>query len=96
MERPPLSMGHNAVTGLHVLFAVVFGVFGLIDTSGGDGFADLARFALLLMAGLYLLAVATVAAVARYATSVSAIRYALIALGPPVLTVIAILFIRGA
>ncbi len=77
------------------MLAVVFAVVGVIDTSSGDGWSDLARFVTLLLAGVYLLAVGTVSAIARYATANGVVRILLLVLGPPALIVIAIFAIRG-
>jgi hypothetical protein len=96
MERPPLSTGQRIVVVLHALVAGAFFVSGAVDSAGADGFSDLARLAVLLIVGLYLLATATVTAVARYFLSATVLRYGLIALGPPALMAIAILFVRGA
>ena len=95
-ERPPLSTGQRIVVVLHLLLTGAFFVTGSADPGGGDGFSDLARLAVLLIVGLYVLATATVTATARYFVSGSLIRYGLIALGPPALMAIAILFVRGA
>lgn len=96
MERPPLSTGQRIVVVLHVMLAGAFFVSGSVDSAGGDGFSDLARLIVLLIVGLYLLATATVTAAARYLMSGSAVRYALIALGPPALMAVAVLFVRAA
>ena len=96
MERPPLSTGQRVVVVLHVMLAGAFFVSGSVDPGGSDGFSDLARLAVLLIVGLYVLATATVTAVARYMVSGSAIRYGLIALGPPALMAVAVLFVRSA
>lgn len=95
-ERPPLTSGHRVIGAFHVLLAVAFVVVGLIDTSGGDGWSDLARFAIALIAGIYVLATATIAAVARYAMSGAGIRYGLLLVGPPALMAVAIVAIRAA
>ncbi len=94
-ERDPLSTGQRIIVVLHAMLAGAFFVTGSVDPGGGDGFADLARLAVLLIVGLYVLATATVTAVARYLVSASLIRYPLIALGPPLLMAIAILFVRS-
>jgi predicted transporter len=97
MERPSLSTGQRIIVALHAMLAGAFFVTGGIDSGGGgDGFSDLARIAVLIIVGLYVLATVTVTATARYFVSASFIRYALIALGPPVLMAIAILAVRGA
>jgi predicted transporter len=96
MERPPLSKAQRTIAVLHVLLAVAFVIVGLLDTSGGDGWSDLARLAVGLIAGIYLLATATVMAVARYVMSNNPARIALLVLGPPVLMVIAVFLVRGA
>lgn len=95
-ERPPLTSGQRAIGAFHVLLAVAFVVVGLVDTSGSDGWSDLARLAIALLAGIYVLATATIAAVARYALSGAAIRYGILVAGPPVLMAAAILAIRAA
>jgi hypothetical protein len=95
MERPPLSRSSRLILGFHVLLAIIFAVVGLVDTAAGDGWADLARFVTLLLAGAYLLAVATITAIARYATANATVRVLLLLFGPPVLIVIAIFAIRG-
>jgi uncharacterized membrane protein len=95
MERPPLSTIQRITAGAHVLLALAFVAVGFIDAGGGDGWSDLARVAVALIAGIYLLATATVTAAARYAVSASAARIGLIVLGPPVLIAIAIVLIRG-
>ncbi len=96
MERPPLSTGQRIIVVLHVMLAGAFFVSGSVDSGGGDGVSDLARLVVLLIVGLYLLATGTVTAVARYLVSGSPVRYGLIALGPPALMAIAILFVRAA
>lgn len=95
-ERPPLTSGHRAIGAFHVLLAVAFVVVGFVDTGGGDGWSDLARLAIALIAGIYVLATATVTAVARYVLSGIGIRYGLLVVGPPALMAIAIVVIRGA
>jgi hypothetical protein len=95
MDRPPLSKPQRTIAMLHVLLAVAFAIVGLLDTSGSAGWTDLARVAVGLIAGIYLLATATVMAVARYVMSNNAARVALLVLGPPAMMVIAILFVRG-
>lgn len=94
-EREPLSTGQRIIVVLHVMLAGALFVSGSVDP-GGDGFSDLARLAVLLIVGLYLLATATVTAIARFLMSASVLRYALIALGPPTLMAIAVLFVRAA
>lgn len=94
-EREPLSTGQRIIVVLHAMVAGAFFVSGSIESGGSDGFADLARIAVLLLVGLYVLATATMTAVARYLVSSSPIRYALIAFGPPGLMTAAILFIRA-
>ncbi len=96
MERPPLSTGQRIIVALHVMLAGAFFVSGSVDSGGGDGVSDLARLVVLLIVGLYVLATGTMTAVARYFVSGSLVRYGLIALGPPVLMAIAILFVRAA
>ncbi len=96
MERPPLSTGQRVIVVLHALLAGAFFVSGSASPGGDDGFADLARLAVLLIVGLYVLATATLTAVARYFVSGRLIRYGLIALGPPALMAIAVLFVRNA
>ena len=92
-----MSTGHRIVVVLHVMLAGAFFVSGSVDPgAGGDGVSALARLAVLLIVGLYVLATASMTAVARYAVSGSLIRYALIALGPPGLMAIAVLFVRSA
>jgi hypothetical protein len=95
MERPPLSTGQRIVVVLHLMVAGAFFVSGSLTPGSGDGFADLARLAVILIVALYLLATGTMTAVARYLVSVSAIRYGLILLGPPALMALAILFLRA-
>ncbi len=95
MERPPLSKVQRTIAALHVFLALVFAIVGILDTSGSDGWSDLAILAVGLIAGIYLLATATVMAVARYVMSSNAARTALLVLGPPALMVIAILLVRG-
>ena len=95
-EREPLSTGQRIIVALHAMLAGAFFVSGGLASGGDDGFADLARIAVLLIVGLYVLATATVTAVARFFVSASLIRYALVALGPPVLMAIAVLFVRAA
>lgn len=94
-EREPLSTGQRTIVALHAMLAGAFFVSGGLAPGGGDGFSDLARLAVLLIVGLYVLATATMTAVARYLVSGSLVRYGLIALGPPALMAIAILFVRA-
>ena len=97
MERPPLSTGQRIIVALHAMLAGAFFVTGSIESGGGgDGFSDLARLAVLIIVGLYVLATVTVTVAARSFVSASVIRYALIALGPPALMAIALLVVRGA
>jgi hypothetical protein len=96
VEREPLSRGQRLIVAFHVALALVFVVIGVVDTSGGDGWSDLARLIAVLLAGIYLLAVATVAAISRYLVSGAALRSALLGLGPPAMMVIAIIAIRAA
>jgi hypothetical protein len=95
MERPPLSKAQRTIAALHVFLALAFALVGVLDTSGGDGWSDLARLAVGVIAGIYLLATATVMAVARYLMSSTPVRLVLLVLGPPALMVIAILIVRG-
>lgn len=90
-----MSTGQRIIVALHLMVAGAFFVSGGIASEGADGFSDLARIAVVLMVGLYVLATATVTAAARYLTSRSIIRYGLIALGPPALMAIAVLFVRA-
>jgi hypothetical protein len=94
-EKPSLSRSQRLILAFHIALALVFVATGFFDTSGGDGFADLARLLLVLLAGIYLLAVATIAAISRYLVSGAALRSALLLLGPPVMMAIAIVAIRG-
>ena len=94
-EREPLSTGQRIIVVLHALVAVAFFASAGLVSDGGDGFSDLARIAVLLIVGLYVLATATMTAVARYLVSASPIRYVLIAFGPPALMTVAILFVRA-
>ena len=93
--RPHLSTGQRLVASFHASLALVFVVVSFVDASGSEGFSDLARLVTVILAGMYLLAVATVTAVARYAVSNGAVRIGLLALGPPALMVVAIFAIRG-
>lgn len=90
-----MSTGQRIVVALHAMLAGAFFVSGSVESGGGDGFSDLASLVVLLIVGVYLLATATATAAARYLVSVSGIRYALIALGPPALMAVAVLFIRA-
>ncbi len=94
-EREPLSTGQRIIVVLHAMLAGAFFVSGSVASGGGDGFSDLARIAVLIIVGLYVLATATMTAVARYFVSAGVLRYALILLGPPGLMAIAILFLRS-
>ncbi len=73
-ERPRLSTGQRVIVVLHALLAGAFFVSGSASPGGDDGFADLARLAVLLIVGIYVLATATVTAVARYFVSGRLIR----------------------
>lgn len=95
MERPPLTTGQRIFVALHLMVAGAFFVSGSLTPGSGDGFGDLARLAVVLMVGLYVLATGTMTAVARYLVSLNAVRYAIIVLGPPVLMAVAILFVRA-
>ena len=94
-EKAPLTTGQRILVALHAILAGAFFVAGVVSANGSDGFADLARIAVLLITGLYVLATATVTAIARYLVSHSLLRYALIVAGPPALMALAILFIRA-
>ena len=95
MEKPPLARSSRLIIGFQVMLAIVFAVIGVIDASGGGGWSDLARLITVLLAGIYLLAVSTVAAVARYLVSNGLARGLLVTVGPPTLMVIAVFAIRG-
>jgi hypothetical protein len=95
VEKPSLSRTDRLIIGFHVMLAIIFAVVGVIDSAGGDGWSDLARFVTLLLAGIYLLAVGTISAIARYATANRVLRVLLLVFGPPALIVIAIFALRG-
>lgn len=96
MDKPPFTRSQRMILQAQVSLAVIFVIVGFIDTSGADGWSDLARLVTVVLAGVYLLAVATVTAIARYATSATGTRTALVVLGPPALMVIAFFVIRAA
>lgn len=83
------------VASFHASLALVFVVVSFVDASAGEDLSDLARFVTILLAGLYLLAIATVTAAARYTVSNGVVRLVMLALGPPVLMVVAIFGLRG-
>lgn len=95
MERPPLTRSQRVILGFHVVLAIVFAVVGFMDTTGGDGWWDLARLVTVVLAGIYLLAVGTITAVARYGVGRAVVRVLLLVFGPPAMMVIAILAIRS-
>lgn len=94
-NRAPFTRLQLVILGAHVVLAVAFSIAGYVDAGGADGWADLARVATLLLGGVYLVAVGTVAAIARYLMNDGFLRTAFVLAGPPILIGIAISAIRN-
>ncbi|HEY5684230.1 MAG TPA: hypothetical protein VIY70_02560 [Acidimicrobiia bacterium] len=94
-NRVPLSRLQVIILAVHAMLAVIFSVAGYLDSGGADGWADLARVAALLLGAVYLVAVGTVAAVARYLMREGFLRTAFVLAGPPILIGVAISAIRN-
>jgi hypothetical protein len=94
-NRAPFTRLQLVILGVHVVLAIGFSVAGYIDAGGADGWADLARVATLLLGAIYLVAVGSVAAIARWFMNDGFLRTAFVLAGPPILIGIAISAIRN-
>jgi hypothetical protein len=94
-NRAPFTRIQWIILGAHVVLVLAFSIAGYIDAGGADGWADLARVATLLLGAVYLVAVGTVAAIARHLMNDGFLRTAFVLAGPPILIGIAISAIRN-
>jgi hypothetical protein len=75
--------------------ALAFAFYGFITTGDSDGWSSLARLVIVLLAGVYLVGVCLSWAMARYALVGVATTTATLIVGPPILTVLPIMFVRA-
>lgn len=94
-SQPPLGKAPRAILALHVVLALGLGIAGLLDISGSDGMAGLARVVVLLLVGVWLVGVVASGLLARFAMAHVWLRIAVVSLGPVVALVGLVLFARA-
>jgi hypothetical protein len=96
MQKEPLNGLHKILLGIHAAFAVVFAVIGFVSSSGAEGWADLALVATAALAGAYLVGVSITFLIARFLIGSDVGRLVAVVAGPPLMLVLAILFLRAS
>ncbi len=89
--KGPLQPPALIVLGLQILFALGFGVMGMIASSGDEGFADLGRIIVAMMVIAWLVGLGIAWVIARYALKGTTPRVIFLLFGPglPLLALIA-------
>ena len=95
-SKPPLSRSHYVILAIHVAVAVGFTILGLVGQTATDGWSDLVNVVVGLLAGTYVVAVASSAVIARYSVESKLVRTLVVLLGPPLAMLILIVAIRAA
>jgi hypothetical protein len=91
----PLTLPQRAVLAVQVALAAGFAAIGLVAAGGSDGWADLARVAVAVLAGGYLLGALLAAVIARRWLASGWARLLLLVAGPPAGLLATVLAVRA-
>jgi hypothetical protein len=94
VNKPPLNRLHITLIVAQAVLAVGFLMVGLITSIGSEGWADLMRVAVAALAGAYFVGATVSGLVARFLVSHDVVRVLIALAGPPLVTVLFILFVR--
>jgi hypothetical protein len=94
VNKPPLKRSQTIIIVAQAVLAVGVLVAGFISASGSDGWADLVRVAVAVLAGAYFVGATASWLIARYLVSNDVVRVLIGLAVPPLVTVLFILMIR--
>lgn len=95
LGKPPLSILVLVLLALHALGAFTIGIVGIVQSTGSDGFGDLALVVSILLAALWLAGTVLSWAIARYLLTKQWVRVVFVIIGPLLGMVVLVLVARG-